>query len=141
MTGPAPGGTLGGMRQHGRAFLGLLALAAVAGLDGGRDASLDGAPTAAAVAPSPSGPPREAPRSPEPGAPAILSRKIQAPRLASGRTGGGTFKDARLPLRPPAQQLGLRPSTDAELLAELTKPAYLHVRLLATPTNHRAPPA
>ena len=36
---------------------------------------------------------------------------------------------------------GLKPACGAALLAELTKPAYLLVRLLATPTNHRAPPA
>lgn len=27
------------------------------------------------------------------------------------------------------------------VLVQLTKPAYLLVRLLATPTNHRAPPS
>jgi hypothetical protein len=61
--------------------------------------------------------------------------------VVAGKSGRGGFQHSRPLSRHPAAQTGLRPSNDAELLAELTKPAYLHVRLMATPTNHRAPPA
>ncbi len=90
---------------------------------------------------APCGPQREAPRSREAGSQAILVRKTQAPVVVAGKSRRGGFRDARLPSRHPAAQAGLKPSGDFALLTELTKPAYLHVRLLATPTNHRAPPA
>lgn len=44
-------------------------------------------------------------------------------------------------LAPAAALAGLQPKDGSLPLSELSKPAYLRVRLLSTPTNHRAPPA
>lgn len=92
------------------------------------------------TAPAPIGPQREAPRSHRTGFQAILTKKVQVPSVASGRSSSGSLRDGRFLFKHPKQS-GLRQLGDAELFSELTKPAYLHVRLLATPTNHRAPPA
>jgi hypothetical protein len=123
------------------AFFGHVALTLVAGI-GTCAAEPVFAPSRAAIASTPSAPPqREAPRSREAGSQAVLAPKTQVPAIVAGKSRCGGFQDPRLLARHPAAQAGLKPSADAELLTELTKPAYLHVRLLATPTNHRAPPA
>ena len=126
------------------AFFGSVALPLVASIGTGAAESDAFAPCHASFASTPaapSGPQREAPRSREAGSRAVLVRKTQAPAVVAGKSGRGSFQDARLPSRHPAAQAGLKPSGDSELLTALTKPAYLHVRLMATPTNHRAPPA
>lgn len=126
------------------AFFGYVALPLVAGIGTGAaepDAFFPCNASFASTPAAPSGPQREAPRFREAGSQAVLVRKTQAPVVVAGKARCGDFQDARLASRHPAAQAGLKPSGDSELLTELTKPAYLHVRLLATPTNHRAPPA
>ena len=126
------------------AFFGLGAPLLVAGVSTGAAEPDVFAPSNAAFASTPaapSGPQREAPRSREAGSQAMLARKTQAPAVVAGKSPCRGFQDARLLFRHPAAQAGLKPSGDFDRLPELTKPAYLHVRLMATPTNHRAPPA
>lgn len=126
------------------AFFGLVTVFLVAGIGTSAAESDIFGPTNAAFTATPaapSGPQREAPRTREAGSQAVLVRKTQAPGVVAGSSRCGGFQDARLASRHPAAQAGLKHPGDSELLTELTKPAYLHVRLLATPTNHRAPPA
>jgi hypothetical protein len=109
-----------------------------------RSAAASTSPASAAVAAAPLAPPaspREGPRSGEPSPSAAVVRTSRSPELqtTSAARGGGSFAEQER--RDAAwARARLKPATGISLLTELTKPAYLHVRLLATPTNHRAPP-
>src|SRR5262245_22626403 len=95
---------------------------------------------ATSLPPSPTQPPR-APRSGEAPSNAVVVRKdAKLAALSTGTNSGGGFAQ-RVSSARECPREGLKPTVEASLLTELTKPAYLHVRLLATPTNHRAPPA
>lgn len=85
-------------------------------------------------------PHRDAPRPRDHRAQAINGRKgLERSEGSTGSRSWASRKETRKIEGYPAPSRSL-PSKDS-LLTELTKPAYLHVRLLATPTNHRAPPA
>jgi len=61
------------------------------------------------------------------------STDVRAPEAVAR---GPRIRDAaETPVPPPPV-----PETAVRLLSELTKPAYLKVRLLANPQNHRSPP-
>ncbi len=119
-------------------LLGVLILPLLAGLDAPSGRATDSSAVLVSdPAPRPSS---EAPRSTESGSQAAPVRKAQSPLLGQ-QAGSGGAREPRPAFPAGSAHAGLKPACGSALLTELTKPAYLLVRLLGTPTNHRAPPA
>lgn len=119
--------------------LGFLVLPALAGLGIATVPTRAGADASAFLAATPVGR-QEAPPTRESRSPAVALRKTRVLSAVPMGSRSGSVPGWRDALERPSADSGLRPAGRDSLPTELTKPAYLLVRLLATPTNHRAPP-